>query len=341
MANDEKGSIADSTAVADVPEEERLAREAPDSPEHAEISAPKTTPKSSSESARARAESLEDLLGSGGSEAGATEWRVRDPRQFPVGASRWAAENEPADGEWPPRATESDDVDWDADLDASALDWDDAAPALIHAPRAAARAGSATAAVRRRKSGYEKPPIEPPSFLLSPQRMPEQALARKDPLSEAARSSLMGKVKSQKTKPELALKGALRALGLTNYRLAPRTLPGKPDIAFGGARVAVFVDGCFWHGCSQCYRKPEGNGEYWAEKKERNMARDIRVNNDLEAMGWLPVRFWEHELRGDGSRDAAEKVQLLVGQRLADADAAKKEKADRRAALLSQEPLIQ
>ena len=154
----------------------------------------------------------------------------------------------------------SDEEGWDpddsAELDASETDWNEA-PERIRPPRPAPRA---------KAPASQMPFGEPPSFLLTPalrfEPAPERAVQRADPLSPERRSALMAKVKSAKTKPELALRDALRAARLTGYRLAPKNLPGKPDFAFGKARVAVFVDGCFWHGCSSCYRQPEGNKEW-------------------------------------------------------------------------------
>jgi DNA mismatch endonuclease, patch repair protein len=74
-------------------------------------------------------------------------------------------------------------------------------------------------------------------------------------------------------------------------------LPGKPDFVFPRQRVAVFVDGCFWHGCSSCYRLPQTRKSYWATKRERNKLRDKTVTRQLKAKGWVVVRIWEHELR--------------------------------------------
>jgi DNA mismatch endonuclease (patch repair protein) len=74
-------------------------------------------------------------------------------------------------------------------------------------------------------------------------------------------------------------------------------LPGRPDIAFMGKKVAVFVDGCFWHGCPNHGRIPSDKIGYWAAKIQRNKDRDERVNIELSRMGWVVLRFWEHELK--------------------------------------------
>jgi DNA mismatch endonuclease, patch repair protein len=104
----------------------------------------------------------------------------------------------------------------------------------------------------------------------------------------------MARVRSRNTTPEVALRKELWALG-RRYRLhAP--IPGRPDIVFARARVAVFVDGCFWHGCPEHYTAPAANAEFWRAKLERNVARDRQVDRELAGHGWLVLRLWEHEI---------------------------------------------
>ena len=74
-------------------------------------------------------------------------------------------------------------------------------------------------------------------------------------------------------------------------------LPGKPDFAFPEHKVAVFVDGCFWHGCPKCYTRPRTNRKFWDKKREDNMARDKRVNRQLRRQGWKVIRIWQHSLK--------------------------------------------
>lgn len=107
-------------------------------------------------------------------------------------------------------------------------------------------------------------------------------------------SAFMKRMPRTNTGPELALRRALHALGL-RYRLHDRTLPGTPDIVFRGPMVAVFVDGCFWHGCSLHGVPPKANTEFWRSKIEANQARDRRADNALVDLGWLAVHVWEHE----------------------------------------------
>ncbi len=88
-----------------------------------------------------------------------------------------------------------------------------------------------------------------------------------------------------------------RALWARGYRYRTHAaLPGSPDIAFLGVCVAVFVDGCFWHGCPEHYTAPVANAEFWRTKLERNVARDRRVDAELADAGWTVVRLWEHEV---------------------------------------------
>ena len=74
-------------------------------------------------------------------------------------------------------------------------------------------------------------------------------------------------------------------------------LPGKPDFAFPKQKVAVFVDGCFWHGCPKCYTRPKTNHAFWDKKRENNLARDKRVTRQLRRQGWKVIRIWQHSLK--------------------------------------------
>lgn len=114
--------------------------------------------------------------------------------------------------------------------------------------------------------------------------------------SEAVRKIMVGN-KAKDTGPELALRSVLHRRGF-RYRLDVRPLPTlrrRADLVFRKARVAVFVDGCYWHGCSEHYAPPAMNAEYWASKIERNKLRDQETDRLLLEAGWLPVRVWEHE----------------------------------------------
>jgi DNA mismatch endonuclease (patch repair protein) len=132
--------------------------------------------------------------------------------------------------------------------------------------------------------------------------------------SEAVRRRMSMQRRSG-TAPELALRRALFTRGL-RYRVDVAPVPSlrrKADVVFGRARLAVFVDGCFWHGCPQHGgRRHEVNGWYWPAKIERNRRRDRDTDVVLAAAGWRVLRVWEHELAGDGTHLVAERVQALV-----------------------------
>ena len=107
----------------------------------------------------------------------------------------------------------------------------------------------------------------------------------------------MSRVRDRDTKPELMLRRALWARG-HRYRLN-HPLPGRPDLTFVGARVTVFVDGCFWHGCPIHATYPKTNSLFWEKKLARNKARDIEVTGELLVEGWTVLRFWEHQVETD------------------------------------------
>jgi DNA mismatch endonuclease (patch repair protein) len=121
------------------------------------------------------------------------------------------------------------------------------------------------------------------------------------------------------TGPELVLRAALHSLGL-RYRLHRCPLPTlrrRADIVFGPARVAVFVDGCFWHGCPEHgRRRHEVNSWYWPDKIARNRRRDQDTDSALAGAGWVPLRVWEHELpTADAALGVAARVGALVRER--------------------------
>lgn len=104
----------------------------------------------------------------------------------------------------------------------------------------------------------------------------------------------MSRQRTAGTQPELAIRSELHRRGL-RYRVNDRGLPGRPDIVFTRARIAVQVDGCFWHGCPEHGSVPKSNTEWWRTKLEANRDRDVRNDATLSADGWLVIRVWEHE----------------------------------------------
>lgn len=114
----------------------------------------------------------------------------------------------------------------------------------------------------------------------------------------------MARIKGSDTGPERLLRHALWTAGLRGWRLHQTALPGKPDIAFLRARLAVFVDGAFWHGHPSRYWQGR-TSTYWDTKIARNQARDIRVDQELQSMGWFPLRIWDFEVTRDPALAAA------------------------------------
>jgi DNA mismatch endonuclease, patch repair protein len=118
-----------------------------------------------------------------------------------------------------------------------------------------------------------------------------------DVFSKSKRSKVMAAIRSKGNKDtELRLALILRAHGIKGWR-RHHLLPGKPDFVFPKQRLAVFVDGCFWHGCPMHGRNPDSNQNYWLAKFKRNKNRDKRVNRALRISGWKVLRLWEHDLR--------------------------------------------
>jgi DNA mismatch endonuclease, patch repair protein len=124
-----------------------------------------------------------------------------------------------------------------------------------------------------------------------------------DFLSKKKRSELMARVRSSGNKgTELRVIQFYRGNGITGWRRGSN-LPGKPDFIFPRLKVAVFVDGCFWHGCPTHGTWPKNRAAFWLAKITGNKARDRRVNRELSKRGWIIVRIWEHELlRKDEAR---------------------------------------
>jgi len=119
----------------------------------------------------------------------------------------------------------------------------------------------------------------------------------RDVFTKAKRSQIMAAVRSRGNKAtELRLAAILRAHGITGWR-RHQPLPGRPDFVFQRARLAVFVDGCFWHGCRWHCRMPQDNREYWQRKILRNATRDRSTTKLLRQSGWRVLRIWAHSLR--------------------------------------------
>lgn len=131
--------------------------------------------------------------------------------------------------------------------------------------------------------------------------------------SERTRASMVSN-RSRDTRPELALRSAIHRLGL-RYRVNIRPIKNlrrTADVVFPRLQVAVFVDGCFWHGCKEHYSLSKTNTDFWAAKLAANLRRDEEANDALNRAGWLVVRVWEHE---DPARAASRIFEAIVDRR--------------------------
>jgi DNA mismatch endonuclease (patch repair protein) len=125
-----------------------------------------------------------------------------------------------------------------------------------------------------------------------------------DNLKPEDRRKTMQAVKGKGTTPERRLFAMLAGMGLKGWRKNAGDIIGKPDVVFNDEQVAIFVDGCFWHGCPHCQRKltPDTNREYWQRKISRNIERARSNNQKLRENRWIVIRIWEHELKTQTDR---------------------------------------
>lgn len=137
--------------------------------------------------------------------------------------------------------------------------------------------------------------------------MPKMA----DFLTKTQRSRLMARIKGKNTRPEMAFRDLLLLRGVRSFVMHPKKVAGKPDFYFPAAGLAVFVDGCFWHKCEKCFKKPGTNVAFWMKKFDRNRKRDRKVNIELEEAGLTVVRFWEHEIK-KALGECVERVERMV-----------------------------
>ena len=119
-----------------------------------------------------------------------------------------------------------------------------------------------------------------------------------DVFSREKRSQIMSRVSGKNTKPEIVVRSIIHKMGY-RFRLHRKDLPGKPDIALPKYRKVIFVHGCFWHGHEGCSRskRPTTNQEFWREKLDKNMERDIEAVNALYHLGWDVLTVWSCEVK--------------------------------------------
>lgn len=131
------------------------------------------------------------------------------------------------------------------------------------------------------------------------------------PLSENVVKSMRSN-KSKGTKPELVMRKALRDAGYPGYRLNWKKAPGHPDICYPGRKVAIFVNGCFWHQCPICKPPmPKHNADYWIPKLQRNVERDKEKTMQLEMEGWFVITVWECEIRKNLDNTVRRVIEVL------------------------------
>ncbi len=136
-------------------------------------------------------------------------------------------------------------------------------------------------------------------------------LPRRVPTSPT-RSRIMAAIPGRGNKTtEERLRILMREASVSGWR-RHLALPGRPDFCFPKQRVAVFVDGCYWHGCPRCFKLPKKNTEFWREKIRRNRARDRRNERLLKSNGWRVIRFWEHSLKLSPGRSIKRLQRELV-----------------------------
>jgi len=127
-----------------------------------------------------------------------------------------------------------------------------------------------------------------------------------DVLTPSQRKHNMSRIRGKNTGPEIKLRKLLWSQSIRGYRIH-YNLPGKPDIVFTKKRIAIFIDGCFWHKCPVCFQEPETRKEFWMKKIGSNIERDLKNTKKLQEDGWTVLRFWEHEIRKTPEK-AVEKI---------------------------------
>ena len=133
-----------------------------------------------------------------------------------------------------------------------------------------------------------------------------------DVFTKAKRSEVMSNIRGKGNKStEIKLLQLFKENGIKGWR-RHQPLPGKPDFVFPDKRLAVFVDGCFWHGCPRCYIKPKQNAKFWREKIGGNKNRDQRVSRQLREKGWKVCRIWECKLKKSPGSALGKIERMLV-----------------------------
>lgn len=131
-----------------------------------------------------------------------------------------------------------------------------------------------------------------------------------DTHTKKQRSYNMSQIRSRNTKPEIQFRKYVWNKGMKGYRLHTK-LRGKPDLYFPKSKIAVFIDGCFWHQCPTCFKKPKSNKKYWGIKIRKNTERDLDTDIFLENNGIHVLRLWEHEIKNEIDK-CFNNLQILI-----------------------------
>jgi DNA mismatch endonuclease (patch repair protein) len=146
---------------------------------------------------------------------------------------------------------------------------------------------------------------------------PSKLLPYPHPTTAAVTAVMKGNRRAD-TRPEVALRSDLHRRGLRfrkDVALRPAERLRRVDIVFPSVKLAVFVDGCFWHGCPEHGNRPKANTDYWTPKLSRNVARDAEINRELTSAGWSVIRVWEHEDNASAGERIAREHRRLRGRR--------------------------
>jgi DNA mismatch endonuclease, patch repair protein len=133
-----------------------------------------------------------------------------------------------------------------------------------------------------------------------------------DVLTGEQRKFNMSRIRGKNTRPELKIRRMLFSKGIRGYRIH-YGMQGQPDIVFVKKKIAIFIDGCFWHKCPVCFQEPETQKEFWAKKIQSNVKRDEKVNELLKNDGWEVIRFWEHDIRKKPDK-VVKKISEILGK---------------------------
>lgn len=136
-----------------------------------------------------------------------------------------------------------------------------------------------------------------------------------DVLTKKQRNYNMSQIRARNTKPEIKFRKLLSNKGIKNYKINYSSLPGKPDIVFIKNRVAIFIDGCFWHKCPVCFIKPKTRVKFWMEKIRENLQRDREVNKELKKKDWSVIRIREHDVERNSEQILLRFLKILRHKR--------------------------